>query len=212
MILEFDIHGFWHVGTGRGAGPFADAVVLRDRSGLPHVPGKQVKGLLRDATEHATRCGVLPKGSASRWFGSSIHDALDGEAANAERREQDLEAMRFATREGVLTIGSAVLGRGRAEAETWRRWAATHPALVAEMYRPFSSTKVDDEGVAQNQTLRSIEVVVPMKLYAEVEGPTVGEHRDWLVELPRVLSLIDGVGGHRNRGFGRVTVRVESAR
>ncbi len=206
MILEFDIHGYWHVGTGRGAGPNADAIAFRDDVGLPCVPGKQVKGLLREAVELAERFqDGVPKGSATTWFGTPISGALPGQETTPETREANLEAMRFATDPGELVVGSAVLGRGRAEADRWRAWASAkqNRPKLAELFRPFASTKVTDDGIAEEHTLRTIEVVVPMKLYAEVTGPGGA----WAAELARALCLIDGVGGHRNRGFGRVTVR-----
>lgn len=203
MILEFDIHGYWQVGTGRGAGPNADAVAFRDGSGLPCVPGRQVKGLLREAVELAERCKAIKSGSAKAWFGTSLPDALPDAAFEPDAREENLEAMRFNTLSGTLFVGSAVLGRGRAEADRWRRWASTNASRVAELFRPFASTKIEDSGVVAEASLRTIEVVVPMKLYAEVTGAGGA----WEKDLPKALCLVDGVGGHRSRGFGRVTVR-----
>lgn len=204
-MLEFDIHGFWHVGTGRGAGANADAVVLRDEVGLPFVPGKQVKGLLREAVELAENCKKgISKGRAKRWFGSSIEDALPGQSFTPDTREASMEAMRFATNPGELFVGSAVLGKGRPAAERWRAWAKDNGPLVAEMFRAFASTKIEADGIVAEGALRSIEVVVPMKLYAELRGPANGQ---WMTEILPALSLIDGVGGHRSRGFGRVTAR-----
>lgn len=199
--LFFDIHSYWHVGTGRGLGPSADAVAFRDAAGLPCVPGREVKGLLREAVALAERLGLYgpTPGPAERWFGTAIPE---------EDRERALERMRYTTLPGALTVGSACLGDSPDATRAWRAWAAQQPAQIAALFRPFASTKLDERGVADDQTLRAVEVVVPVRLRAEVEGP----NDDWPDQLARALSFVDGLGAHRNRGFGRVTVTLEKRR
>lgn len=41
----------WHIGSGLAGGAEADAVVLKDKDKLPYIPGKTIKGLLRDALQ-----------------------------------------------------------------------------------------------------------------------------------------------------------------
>jgi len=54
MRIEYRIKflEFWHIGSGMGAGAVADAVVLKDERGLPYVPGKTIKGLVREFADH----------------------------------------------------------------------------------------------------------------------------------------------------------------
>ena len=47
--IEF--YSDWHCGSGLASGAEADAVVIKDRDGLPYVPGKTIKGLVREAFE-----------------------------------------------------------------------------------------------------------------------------------------------------------------
>lgn len=212
LELVFEVHGYWHVGTGRGGGASADAVVSRDDAGLPCIPGRQVKGLLREAVETAEAAGVLTHDPlySFTWFGSHIDGAARGRTPSPESRVSDLESFRFRTEPGSLVVSTASVGANRADVNAWRQWARTDEARpkVREMFRAFASTKVDDAGVADEKTLRSIEVVVPMTLCAEVTGPD----GDWGALLARALPLLDGVGGHRNRGLGRVTVTLGGAR
>ena len=53
MDIEYKIHFFsnWHCGSGLSAGADVDALVVKDSDGLPYVPGRTVKGLLREAAE-----------------------------------------------------------------------------------------------------------------------------------------------------------------
>lgn len=39
----------WHCGSGLAAGADVDTLVIKDRDGLPYVPGRTIKGLLREA-------------------------------------------------------------------------------------------------------------------------------------------------------------------
>ena len=48
--FEINILDFWLFGSGRGEGAHIDSTPLLDARGLPYVPGRAVKGLLRDAT------------------------------------------------------------------------------------------------------------------------------------------------------------------
>lgn len=47
MILT--MQGYWAVGSGRGGGKEVDNRIDRDSDGLPYVPGKMLKGLIKDA-------------------------------------------------------------------------------------------------------------------------------------------------------------------
>ena len=39
----------WHCGSGLAAGADVDLLVIKDKNGLPFVPGKTMKGLMREA-------------------------------------------------------------------------------------------------------------------------------------------------------------------
>ena len=51
--IDYTIEFFslWHCGSGLAAGADVDERVIRDKDGLPYVPGRTVKGLLRDAAD-----------------------------------------------------------------------------------------------------------------------------------------------------------------
>ena len=212
--LTFSLLSYWHVGTGKGSGPTHDAVVIRTAGGLPFLPGKAIKGLLREATStlliaegHAARIGLM-----TRLFGSDIDTTTPDEPAPEKpaEREQILEATRFRTRPGSLIFSSAFLGATTEEATRWEQWAARHPGEREHLFREFSSTSLNEDGRAQDRTLRSIEVVVPVVLHATVHGPPVDWSPDpWTELLARALPLVDGVGAHRTRGLGRVQVTME---
>lgn len=47
---EIEFYSNWHCGSGLAAGADVDALVIKDMNGLPYVPGRTLKGLLRDAS------------------------------------------------------------------------------------------------------------------------------------------------------------------
>ncbi len=201
--VVFELLTYWHVGSGRGAAALADAVVARDDAGLPLIPGRTVKGLLRDAMELAAMAGAIPVDRVLRWFGSPIPV---GEKDDSDEREQQMEKGRYATEPGLLWFGSAVLP------ESWTEWArGTGPESVgvkSSLFDYVASTGIDGEGVAREHTLRVREVAVPMTLRATVHGPEGDDA--WVRDLEQVVPLLRCLGTRRQRGLGRVRVTVEA--
>jgi hypothetical protein len=206
--LELDILSYWHAGTGKGAGAVLDALCHRTAEGLPFLPGRTVRGLLREALQRAVDLQAIAPASwggrpAVEWaFGTGVAKGRNEDRVNA------LEEMRFTSTEGNLRVSSAVLGKSDDEARRWQTWAKRYPPKLEHLFRPFASTKVADDGKAADKTLRATEVAVPMQLYAWVEGP---DGEPWQDALPIAAHFIRGLGSHRNRGLGRVAVTVRSA-
>lgn len=51
ISYKITFHTYWHCGSGLSAGADVDALVIKDKSGMPFVPGKTVKGLVREAVD-----------------------------------------------------------------------------------------------------------------------------------------------------------------
>ncbi len=52
-VLNYTIQFYsdWHCGSGLAAGADVDALAIKDKDGLPYVPGKTIKGLVREVIE-----------------------------------------------------------------------------------------------------------------------------------------------------------------
>ncbi|MEA3228713.1 MAG: RAMP superfamily CRISPR-associated protein [Campylobacterota bacterium] len=71
--------------------------------------------------------------------------------------------------------------------------------LQDNLYDVIASTKIED-GIAVDDSLREIEITLPVKLYGEIlDIPT----QDDCNKLVKSLKLIKRVGLNRNRGLGR---------
>lgn len=216
--LIFDIHTYWHAGSGRGRSAVLDAEVIRDRAGLPYLPGKTVKGLLRKAVRLGERLEMVPQGVVERIFGSAVpglEEATpdtqfdDGDDFTTFRDAQQLalESGRFATQPGTIWFGSAELP------DAWRAWAT---GLTGEarsqlegLFHTVASTAIDEDGVAREHTLRVVEATVPMVLEATIAG----DHPQWAEDLEHIracLPLLRAVGSRTRRGYGRVTIKLRT--
>jgi CRISPR/Cas system CSM-associated protein Csm3 (group 7 of RAMP superfamily) len=202
--LTFTILSYWHAGSGSGEGANMDAVVVKTPSGLPYLPGKTVKGLLREAVQTAEDCGqyeeaaydgfrdLLKKLAGKQQV--SITTYLFGTIPQTSNR--------YETEEGSLTFSSATLGF---EMESWALEEENLNKLPG-LYAQIASTSLDDKGQADDNSLRRIEVSVPLSLSAELTGPD--EDDFWIRALQTAAPLMRGLGSHRNRGLGRVKVEV----
>lgn len=200
MTLEVTLSGYWLCGSGKGDGPGADELPILTPDGTPFLPGRTLRGLLRAAAELLTEARAYSEGVVERLFGSSPL----GENVPTDSRALDMELGRNTTEKGTLFVGSATLGRTQAEREAWQRFAREdEDDRVSKAFIRLGSTRIGKEGVADDKTLRTFEVVVPMTLYAEAQLPAerVGLLRD-------AAALVRELGSGRNRGFGRASITV----
>lgn len=182
--ITFELLSYWHAGSGMGEGANLDAVVIKTPAGLPYIPGKTVKGLIREAFQ---TLADLKRGG--------VDDKL----------VEDLFGMpggRFDSSPGQLAFTDATLGA------SWEAWAADNAGDRDLLLRKISSTSLEESGVAKQDTLRSIEVVIPLTLKARVEPWCADIRGEWLAKLELAKTIIRHVGSHRHRGLGRVRVGI----
>lgn len=194
--LKVAIVSYWHPGTGRSGGAVTDAMAYRGGDGLPRLPGRHLKGLLREALERAEDWSWSGfEGLASRLFG--------------DRTEADDRGTQFPW-PGCLRVGDATLS---AEVAAWLGHA-DQAATRSSLFRTVHATAIDHfTGTAAEKSLRGIEVVVPLDLTAPISVIERADSppSDWAERLAEVLPLIVAVGAHRSRGLGRATLSWEMA-
>lgn len=141
----------WHCGSGTSAGADLDALVIKDKNEMPFIPGKTLKGLIREAVENL----IQLEGKAEL--------ATEVEAAFGKEGE----------RTGCLHFSNAKLEDREYDA------IVSHKAQQY-LYNKVTTTSIDKDGVAKDHSLRSMETVVPCTLEAEISDvPT--ELRDTIV-------------------------------
>lgn len=142
-----DIHytveffGYWHCGSGLSAGADVDALVVKDKDGLPYIPGRTIKGLVREAVEeiaYYTKSEI----DTNRIFGfcDDADKRRTGEAffSNAELPQEDKAAIKT-------------------------------NKLSEYMFTSLSNTAIGDDGIAKDHSLRKTEVTLPCILEGTIQ-------------------------------------------
>lgn len=181
-----DITSFWHIGSGHGRGGDVDAIVLRDTTGLPYIPGKTIKGLLREAVQIAEDNGRVADGTVQDLFGQTVE----------QKETESLEIP------GKLFFDNALINKQD------RMALLDNPDLQAGLFVSIASTAIDyEKGVSKDATLRRKEVVIPLTLQTHIHGPNDAE---WIEDLKTSLPLVRMLGVNRHRGLGRCTMTIQT--
>lgn len=176
---EITFHTDWHCGSGLAAGADVDALVIKNKDGLPFVPGKTIKGLLREAVEYLS----LDEELITQAFGKS----------------NDKE-----TETGVMSS----LFFSNATLRESERAEILANQLVSYLYRSISSTAIDDNGIAKEHSLRRVQVTVPCMLQGEILIMAEELQDNKLEELfEKAFAYVKRIGVGRNRGLGRCTIK-----
>lgn len=165
MKIEINFFDYWHCGSGSSGGSESDLVVIRDDRGLPFVPGKTIKGHIREIAQ------II-----------GDNDFIDICLGNKEGKD------------GECYFSNAVIKE------------SIDSELIPYLYKTISYTQIDEKGLAKTNSLREIEVVIPIKLYGTIDfSDNAKRYED---EMKKILKQIKRVGLNRNRGLGRCEISV----
>jgi CRISPR/Cas system CSM-associated protein Csm3 (group 7 of RAMP superfamily) len=178
---KIEFFDYWHVSSGLSSSTYADIVVNKTHEGLPFIPGKTLKGLLREAAE-------VIHGLNPRLVNKDFIQNVFGEVPTKEQNDQEC-----ATLEAQCFFGSAYLSSYLEKTLT----EDDKPFL----YNVLASTKIDSKGLAAEGTLRQLEVTIPLTLYSRIEG--FPEGTDYEDQLRHCFNWIKRLGLNRSRGLGR---------
>lgn len=190
--LEILFLSEWQVGSGMGDGHLADTMLARDTDGLPFVPGRALRGALREGAWRLGRCREdLRRAEAFFWGTRSTADQSN--------------------RPGCLRVSAARLD------ESLRCWLTTQPLterenFVRDMTCRRIQTALDEKRQVRINTLRTLECGIPgLRFTAEVEAdPPAGLDDAWVAHyLAAVCAAVKSMGGNRARGLGQCRLRLE---
>ena len=176
------IHSYWHCGSGLAAGADVDALVIKDQEGMPFIPGKTMKGLIREAVED-----YLQYSHESNETIIAVEKAF-GNPASSSSLEVKGEA--FFT---------------NAEIKDDLRNDIINAELQKFLFTNIASTAIDKNGIALENSLRRIEVTVP----CELTGKIISIDESLKSVIDKSLDLIKRLGVNRNRGLGRCTISIK---
>ena len=179
MKIKITFLDYWHCGAGSSGGSRTDALVVKDAEGLPYIPGKTLKGHIREMAEYSGDCTFV-----NACFGGSS-DSGEGSVPKDVCYDKNYEG-----KEGKCYFSNAVLEE-RIDKD-----------LTPYLYKNISSTQIGEDGLAVDKSLREIEVTVPLTLYATIEECPEA-YREKMTEAFRQVKRI---GLNRTRGLGRCEI------
>lgn len=168
-------------GTGDGNGSSVDCLTAFDDVGLPFIPAKRLKGLLRKQAEFLSDYNAATKEEIERLFGS-------------------FEIVGEGRKDGAIRVNNAVLE----DYETLHKELPAH-ATKDEVIDAYCSlraqTAIDDEGVAKEGSLRITQVVKKGTVF--VSEVSINNGDDEIKQLFRnCVSTLHHIGLNKTRGFG----------
>jgi len=173
----------WHCSCGLNAGADVDLLVIKDQNGLPFIPGKTIKGLLKEAAYYI---GEFSENNES-WVKFSKDVFGIKTTKNQDSNQSD---------PGFCYFSNVVLS------ETIQNKLKDNDLLKDNLYRQISSTAINENGVAKKHSLRKIEVVIPLELY----GKIADLHDEYFEKILKCLAFVKQLGLSRNRGLGRCII------
>lgn len=182
IIYQIEFYNYWHSGSGLSGTTYADSIVNKTDRNLPYIPGRTLKGLLRDAAENIYKLNsnLVTEDFIENVFGKRVQ-----EGGNNSVTLDD---------EGKVFFTNAMLSEKLSD-----RISNGTPNLSENLYTILSSTKIDESGQAADGSLRQLEVTIPLTLYASIEHFP----EEYLSELEYCLGWIKEMGQNRNRGLGK---------
>lgn len=206
--IKIKLLGYWYIGTGHEAGAYADSVVLKDHEKLPFIPGKTLKGMFRNSFTHINK-SIFDDEKKNKhdelinlFFGRAGVSLTDLEDPNKYDSDQ-------LNTNGILCFNNAELTQNEKQ-------EILGGNLTDYLYTTVQSTKIGSDGIAENKSLRAVEVCVPLTFKTEIDINQCSKNdivgfisRDEIVKKIKVAAaLITEIGGKRRRGFGRCIIEV----
>jgi len=187
LTINVEFLDYWHCGSGQSGGNESDSLVVKydkgTKKGLPYVPAKTLKGLIREMAEANDNKNVTCD-DLYTWFGASTDD--DNRCYKEHQKTKE--------RENKTHIGNADIVDG------------IDKKNIPYLFKTFKNTKLEN-GIVVDGTLREIETVVPLTLKANFTDIDANETK--IKYLVNAIQSIKRIGLNRNRGMGRCEVSVD---
>lgn len=179
----------WHVGSGLGDGALADSILNRDAWGIPFIPGRGVKGALR---EGAWRLGLAREDLeqvTKKLFGSNSVEAVSNQA-------------------GLLKVAP---GQLRQDLLAYLR-SMPEPKrskFVDDMTIYRQQTSLMEDGQVKPHSLRTIECGIPGLVFES--SISIEREDEWLpLYFAAICASVKSIGGDRARGLGKCRVEMNA--
>lgn len=180
------------VGSGPSFAGVIDSDVVSDQYGIPYIPARRLKGCLREAAEM-----IRPV------LGPNVIETLFGEGGKKIPGKLYIENARMVGYEDIIEAA------GRSDFA----WPYSKETVLRQFTSVRAQTAVDQNGIADDNSLRFIRVVNRVPHYAKDDQPlkfraavTYSDQNpeDLTEDLANIAKAMRHIGMNRNRGIGNV--------
>ncbi|MDP3463420.1 MAG: RAMP superfamily CRISPR-associated protein [Bacteroidales bacterium] len=171
----------WHAGSGLTSGSDLDALVIKSKEGLPYIPGRTLKGLLKDAALSIKELKSDPvmDDFVDRTFGKENKPSSGDEGDDKNEK------------------GGAYFTN--AELNSFLKIKVLNENLSTYFFHEIASTAMKPEGITLPHSLRKMQVTIPLVLEASILNVD-DDHKQAIIDT---LRWIKRLGQNRNHGLGR---------
>lgn len=175
------------IGNAEGFGATIDKDSVFDEAGLPYIPGKRIKGILREQAELYENFGPNKSFRTFRLFGES----------GMTDKKQD-----------YLTVSNFYLPEYQKNRKSLLELINKEKITRSEVMEHFSSlrmmTRIDKDGIAANTSLRTYRILKKGVSFTGV----ISFDNSWENDIQQITKMTRRIGSSRNRGMGHILCKL----
>lgn len=185
------------IGATEGYGAIIDKDSVSDEVGLPIIPGKRVKGILRAEAELLNKFQPIAiQSDKNNDDKKTAIEMIFGKAGMTDKNTEYLSVSNFTLPD--YEANNTYLKYLIQEEKISRSEVIAHFTTMRMM------TRIDDDGIAENTSLRTFRV---LKKGLVFEGELTFDS-DYLADFKSIVALTRRIGSMRNRGLGQIQCRL----
>jgi len=199
--LEIELQSAASPGSGEGWAQMIDSDIVYDAYGLPFIPARRVKGILREMAEDVAHA-VIRAGLQKKYH-------------LTETSVADLFGEQGQTAAAGLMVDNAYLAEYD-DLQPWLEWTKLHvphlatPENVITVFTDIRRQTKIEKGVAKDTSLRQIRV---LKCGLKFNGKIMLQNSSASEELLKLaVGVARALGGKRNRGLGKIQCRLHATK
>jgi len=192
------------IGSGEGFGAIIDTDVVFDEIGIPYIPGRRIKGCLRDSANEV--CQMFEKSGISYFFIKLSKNKKGNGIVLID------EVFGTSEKPSCLNISNLTIADYESNYKSLRYLINCKHILSKDEVSSYftlirQQTKIDDGGVAEKHSLRTVRSIKKGNIF-EGNISVNDSDLDTLKLLWLACINLRHIGTKRNRGFGKVECKL----
>lgn len=194
-IIRIEFLSEWNISSGVGDGHRADSLLVRDSNGIPVIPGRAVKGALREGAWRLSLARPDDLSAAENHFW--------GSRSTEDTRTDEEKHDGYSAAEGKISVSQARL------AERIHDYYSSldenqRESFLRDLVTYRAQTALDKNRQTKKGSLRNIEVGIKgLSFDAAISIDEDSLSVDWIDSyFIAVCAAVKSIGGGRSRGLG----------